>query len=125
MAWLGLALTIGGFLAYFGAAMQLALFQHVPWLFLAVMVLGVSLAAWQLIRRPTLGAGVATTLSVAAFAFAFWYLFSYSIFDAREARPRIGDAFPVFSLPTSQGGTFRLEDARDKYLLLLFYRGSW
>ena len=126
MAWLGLLLTVAGFLAYFAAASWAALFQHVPWAFLAVMAVGVALALVGLVRRPGVGPGTATVLSVGVFTLACWYLFSYSVFAAREMRPGVGEKAPAFAaLPTSTGGTFRLEDAREEYLLLLFYRGGW
>lgn len=126
MSWLGLLLTAGGFVAYFAAARAFALFERVPWAFLGVMGLGVALALAGLARAPRLGTAVGAALTVGVFGFACWYLFSYSMFGAREARPAVGDPFPAFGpLPTSRGGTFRLEDARGSYLLLLFYRGAW
>lgn len=126
MSWLGLALTLGGFVGYFVAASRFALFETVPWAFLAVMTLGLVLAVAGVVRRPQALSAVGAALAVGVFAFASWYLFSYSIFGPRETRPAVGDPFPAFAaLPTSTGGTFRLEDARGQYLLLLFYRGSW
>ena len=122
----GLALVLGGFVAYFVAAARFALFETVPWGFLAVMTLGLALAVAGVVRRPRPRSAVGAALAVGVFAFASWYLFSYSIFGPRETRPGPGDPFPTFAaLPTSTGGTFRLEDARGEYLLLLFYRGAW
>jgi peroxiredoxin len=126
VAWLGLLVVVVGFGGYFVAASELALFQMIPWPFLAVMAVGLAVALGALVRRPRVGSGLAAVLAVGVAGFAGWYLFSYSIFDARETRPAVGDRLPTFpALPTSTGGTFRLEDARGSYLLLLFYRGSW
>lgn len=126
MSWLGLLVALAGFVGYFVAASRFALFEMVPWAFLGVMAVGLALAVVGVVRRPRLVSSVGAALTVGVVAFAGWYLFSYSIFDARETRPAVGDRFPSFAaLPTSTGGTFRLEDARGKHLLLLFYRGSW
>jgi len=126
MTWLGLLVTLGGFVGYFAAAGRFAVFQIVPWAFVAVMTLGVVVAGIGIARRPGIVAGIGAALTIGVFAFAGWYLFSYSVFDGRETRPAVGDPFPtVAALPTSAGGTFRVADAREQYLLLLFYRGSW
>jgi len=125
LTWLGPLLVVGGFLAYFASVSTFALYQRVPWAFLLVMAVGLVISIVQLARRPSIlrGAGAAVSFTIAALA--AWYLFAYSMFDAREARPRVGEAFPSFALPTSAGGTFRLEDARGRWLMLLFYRGDW
>ncbi len=126
MSWLGLLLTVGGFAAYLAAVSRFAFFAPVPWAFLAVMTLGVVLSVVGFGRRPGVLPGIGAALTLAAFAGASWYLFAYSIFDAREVRPAVGDRFPDFGpLPTSTGGTFRLADARGEHLVLLFYRGAW
>jgi hypothetical protein len=125
LTWLGPLLVVGGLLAYFAAAMNFALFQRVPWAFLLVMGAGLALSARQLVRGPSLGRGVGMLASLAFFAVGAWYLFGYSMYGAREDRPTVGDPFPPFALATSDGGTFRLEDGRGRYLMLLFYRGDW
>jgi peroxiredoxin len=47
------------------------------------------------------------------------------MYGDREDRPRVGDRFPAFRLPTSDGGVFDLAAGRGKRHLLIFYRGSW
>jgi len=122
---LGPLLVVAGFLAYFAAAMSLALFQRVPWGFLLVMAGGLTLSLLRLVRGPSVGRATAAVASVVLCGFAGWYLFSYSMLGVREDRPRVGDPFPSFALAASDGSTFRLEDARERYLMLLFYRGDW
>jgi len=126
VSWLGLLIAFAGVAGYFVMVGTIGNFQIVPWAFLAVMAVGVVLAVGGFVRAPRVGAGIALGLAVAVTGFANWYLFSYSIFAGRETRPAVGDVLPSFGpLPTSVGGTFRLEDARGRYLLLLFYRGAW
>ena len=47
-------------------------------------------------------------------------------FYAQEA-PKIGDQAPRFTLPTSEGGEFSLDDAlaKGKPVVVYFYRGFW
>ena len=47
------------------------------------------------------------------------------MYAAREDRPRVGERFPDFALPASDGGAFHLAEARGRRLLILFYRGAW
>jgi AhpC/TSA family len=122
---LGPLLVLGGFLAYFAAVTKFALFERVPWAFLLVMSAGLALSVRQLVRGPSLGRGVGMLASIAFFGLGAWYLFGYSMSGTREDRPNVGDPFPSFALATADGGTFRLEDGRGRYLMLLFYRGDW
>jgi len=57
--------------------------------------------------------------------FACWFLFSFSMYGPREDRPRVGERFPDFTLPASDGSTFSLAAARGRRLLVLCYRGDW
>ena len=122
---LGPLLALGGFALYFVAMSRFALWERIPWAFLAVSCAGAVWSVWWLWRAPGLARGAAAATAVAAFAFSGWYLLSFSMFGAREDLPRVGDSLPAFELPTSDGGTFRLADARGSWLLLLFYRGDW
>jgi len=79
--------------------------------------------------RVTAGAGAGTAigagLALGILAFACWFLFSFSMYDPREDRPRVGEPFPDFTLPASDGSTFSLAAARGHPLLVLCYRGDW
>jgi hypothetical protein len=122
---LGPLLAAGGFALYFAAMSRFALWERIPWGFLALSSAGALWSVVWLARAPGLARGAAAALAVAAFGFSAWYLLSYSMFGPREDSPRVGDPFPGFELATSDGGTFRLADARGRWLLLLFYRGDW
>jgi hypothetical protein len=122
---LGPLLAAGGFALYFAAMSRFALWERVPWAFLAVSSAGALWSLWWLARAPGVARGAAALFAVGALAFSGWYLLSYSMFGPREDVPRVGDALPAFELPTSDGGSFGLADARGRWLLLLFYRGDW
>src|SRR5262249_49460024 len=71
-----------------------------------------------------IGSLIAAVVSAALFAFLVWFFFGYSMYGAREDRPRVGERFPEFRLPTSEGGVFDLAAERGKQHLLIFYRGA-
>lgn len=118
-------LAAGGPLLYVAASTRLVLWRRVPWEFLGLSAAGVLLGVWRLTRTPGLGSAVAALLATALFAFFCWWIFSGSMYGAREDRPRVGDRFPDFTLPASSGPPFSLAAARGRRLLVLFYRGAW
>jgi hypothetical protein len=118
-------LAIGGFVAYFLVTTRLGIYRSVPWEYLAVIAAGAGLGAWRLARAPGLASGLSALLSAGVLGFALWYLLGYSMYAAREERPRAGDRFPDFTLADSTGGSFHLGELRGKRVLLLFYRGDW
>jgi hypothetical protein len=122
---LGPLLAAGGFVLYFAAVSRWALWERIPWQFLAISAAGAIWSIGWLARAPGFVRGAAAVAAVGAFGFSGWYLLSFSMFGPREDVPRVGDPFPAFELLASDGGTFRLADARGRWLLLLFYRGDW
>jgi hypothetical protein len=122
---LGPLLAAGGFALYFVAMSSLALWERIPWPFLAISSAGAVWSVWWLARAPGLVRGAAAFAAVAALGFSGWYFLSFSMFGSREEVPRVGDPLPAFELPASDGATFRLADARGRWLLLLFYRWDW
>jgi hypothetical protein len=118
-------LAVAGFVLYVVVTTRFAIWREVPWEFLAVSAAGVALGAWRLVRRPSLATGVAAVAAVGAAGFFAANVFVLSSLGPREERPRVGERFPEFTLPTSTGGTYGLADARGKKLLVLCYRGDW
>ena len=118
-------LAAAAFGLYFLLTFRLAIYRRIPWETLAVMACAIGLALWQVGRAPGAGTAGAALATVGIVGFACWFLFSFSMYGAREDRPRVGDRFPDFALPASDGGAFRLADARGRRLLILFYRGAW
>jgi hypothetical protein len=51
---------------------------------------------------------------------------AYGDYPAAAGAPALGERFPDFELPLSDGGTYRLADARRAGpVLVMFYRGFW
>ena len=125
VALLGPLLVLSGFGLYMAANTVLGRFRRIPWEFLAVSALGVVAAVFVATREPGPAATIGAATSVVLFGLLLWFLFGYSMYAAREDRPRVGDRFPQFRLPTSDSGSFDLASERGKRHLLLFYRGSW
>jgi hypothetical protein len=118
-------IAIAGFGLYFLASFKLALYRRVPWEFLSITAAGAALGVYQLYRAPGLATAASAALSAGVLGFACWFLFSFSMYGPREDRPRVGDTFPSFTLPASDGSTFSLAEARGRRLLVLCYRGDW
>lgn len=51
---------------------------------------------------------------------------AYGAFSDAPDAPGVGDVIPDFSLPRTDGKTFKLSRAlKDREALLIFYRGHW
>jgi hypothetical protein len=116
--------SIAGFAAYFLATFKLALYRRYPWEFLAVIAAGAVLGAVAFVRAPSAGRAAGALASAGVLGFACWFLFAFSMYGRREDRPRVRERFPDFTLPASDGGSFRLAAERRPRLLVL-YRGAW
>ena len=111
--------------AYFLATFRLAVYRRVPWEWLAVMAAAGLFAAVHAVRAPGVGTIVSAAVTFVVLVFTIWFLLSFTMYGPREDRPRVGERFPDFSLPASDGTTFSLAAARGRRLLLIFYRGAW
>ena len=118
-------LSIAALGLYFLLCFRFAVWRRVPWEFLAVTFAGAGLGVYQVARAPGVATAAGAVLAVGVAAFGCWFIFSFSLYGAREDRPRPGDPFPDFSLPASDGTRFALGDAHGRRLLILFYRGAW
>lgn len=118
-------LAIGGAAAYMLLTLNAGLYWRVPWPFLAVIVAAAALGVALLLRRPGFATAVSALLSAGVLALSLWWVFSYSMFAPREDRPRVGDVFPEFALPSAKGGTFSLSGRDGRRHLVLLYRGDW
>src|SRR5262245_41514205 len=122
---LGPILVIAGFALYMTTNVQLGRFRRIPWEFLAVSASGVLHSLGYFVTIPALSTGIAAAISVALGGVLGWFFFVFSMYGPREERPRVGDRFPDFILPASDGGVFDSAAARGRRQLLIFYRGSW
>jgi hypothetical protein len=118
-------LAVAGFGLYMLATLRLAVWRRYPIEFVALSALGAIIGIVGFARDPGLATGLGAGLALAIVAFMCWFLFSFSMYGPREDHPRPGDRFPDFTLPTSDGRSFSLAEARGRRLILLFYRGAW
>jgi hypothetical protein len=125
LALLGPLVVLSGFGLYLASNTLLGRFRRIPWEFLAISATGVTAAVLLVAREPGTATTVGAAASVVLFALLLWFFLGYSMYAAREDRPRVGDRFPQLRLPTSDGAVFDLAAERGKRHLLLFYRGSW
>lgn len=125
IVFLGPLLVVLGFGLYMITNVWLGRFRRLPWEFLALSTVGAVFSAGLALSAPSTSAAVAALASAALLAFFYWFFFSFSMYGAREDRPRVGDPFPAFRLPDSQGALFDSISGDGKRRLLIFYRGSW
>jgi len=118
-------IAAGGFGLYFLTSFRLARYRRTPWEFLAIIAAGAGLGVHLVWRAPGIGTALSALLSVGILGFACWFLFSFSMYGPREDRPHVGERFPDFTLPASDGSAFSLAEARGRRLLVLCYRGDW
>jgi hypothetical protein len=123
--WIGPLLVAAGFGCYMATNVWLGRFRRMPWEFIALAALGVLHALGLWIVRPGAASAVSALVTFSLFGFLVWFFFRFSMYGAREDRPRVGDRFVEFRLPTSDGGVFDFAAERGKRHLLIFYRGSW
>jgi len=125
MTLLGPTLVVAGFALYMAANVWLGRFRRVPWEFLTVSAAGALLSLSRAFTAPSGSTVVAAGVSVVLSGLLVWFFFSFSMYGPREDRPRVGDRFPDFRLPASDGEMFDSATAGRNRRLLIFYRGSW
>jgi len=122
---IGPIVVLSGFGFYVGTNVWLGRFRRLPFEFLAVSVAGAVYAVWHAFAVSSIAAGISALVSVGLLGGLCWMWFWYSMYGEREDRPRVGDAFPEFRLPASDGSLYAFAAADRKRRLLIFYRGSW
>ena len=122
---IGPIVVLSGFGLYVATNVWLGRFRRLPFEFLAVSAAGAAYAVVHAVTVPSMGATASALVSVALLGGICWMWFSYSMYGEREDRPRVGDVFPEFRLPASDGSLYAFAAADRKRRLLIFYRGSW
>ena len=122
---LGPSLVLSGFGLYMASNVWLGRFRRRPWGFLAISALGGVLAVARAISMPSSATFVAAVVTVTMLGALYWFFFSFSMYARREDRPRVGETFPSFALPASDGSLYDSSAQRPRRRLYIFYRGSW
>jgi len=121
----GPLLILSGFGLYMASNVWLGRFRRTPWEFLAVSALGGVLAVVRAGTTPSATTFIIALVSIAMLGALYWFFFSFSLYAPREDRPRVGEAFPSFVLPASDGSIYDSSVERGRRRLYIFYRGSW
>jgi hypothetical protein len=122
---LGPLLVISAFALYMATNVWLGRFRSNPWEFFALALVGAGFSIARAVAVPSTATATVAALSVLGVGALYWFFYAFSMYEAREDRPRVGDTFPAFRLPSSDGEMYDSACARGKPQLLIFYRGSW
>jgi predicted membrane channel-forming protein YqfA (hemolysin III family) len=102
------------------------IYRRIPYeqyLLMGVATLLAFYAVWQDRSILTL---VALAVSALVLGVLIWFIHFESKFPRARLKIKIGERFPSFSLPDSQGGVYESDRKRgEKSALYLFYRGDW
>jgi hypothetical protein len=80
--------------------------------------------AW--LQDPSWVTGAPPFIAALVAGFLVWYVHVGTVFPRSELHIKVGDRFPDFSLPDSDGKTVTANDLGGKRsALYLFYRGDW
>ena len=129
VGWLSLVAAVGG-LATFAAHLldALNLRHKYPLLVVLCGLVCLPLSAFCLWREPSEAVLVRLSLPLLLTLMLWFYTFYFSVFHGgqRVSKLRIGDRFPDFALPDTEGRPVTLASvvARGP-ALLLFYKGDW
>ncbi len=122
---IGPLVVVSGLGLYFGANFWLGRFERVPYGAIAISLAGGIYSVMRAFVAPSATAIAAALASIGLLAFLYWFYFSFSMYAEREDRPRVGDRFPSFVLPASDGSLYDSAAAKPTRRLYIFYRGSW
>lgn len=131
---LGLVLSLGGFLSYFLYFARFPALRDFPWVNLPLVIVGLIFALsgtygifkdgrGYLLKAAGLGG---TVLSVACLGVFSWYVFVMSsTMPTVGVIPDVGNIAPPIALADQGGKLFTLESFKGKQVVVAFYRGYW
>lgn len=132
--WLGPAVTFSGAVSYFTVFVRYPTLRDFPWVNLPLVLLGVALSAFGLLRAfrrsPVFGgkrlgtAGFTLSLILGGLFVFYVFSFSYRLPDPTLTSRTLSDV-QDFSLSDHRGRPFHLGELRGRKVVLIFYRGHW
>jgi hypothetical protein len=127
--WLSLPAAAAGLVAFAGHFVDVLSLRHrYPPLIVAGGAACALLSGICLWREPSAVLLVRLGLPLLLTGLLWFYTFYFSVFHGgqRVSRLRVGDTFPDFALPDSEGRLVtRAAAVADGPALLLFYKGDW
>jgi peptidoglycan/LPS O-acetylase OafA/YrhL len=125
-AWIGPLVALVGFFSYFTLAVRFPDLRDSAIVNLVLVLLGVAIAAWGVLRRRNwkswVGFGAAS--AVALFFGAYIFAFTNQL-PPPDTAPAVGAAAPPLELPDLTGRTMSLDSLRGERVVVVFYRGYW
>ena len=125
---IALALTVASAALWWVTLRLFGIYRRVPVENYFILTGAAGIGLYALIQKPTIWNGAAFALPALSLGLAAWYLnlTAAARFPRNKLRLKLGDRFPRFSLPDSQGRPFRSESLESvSSALYLFYRGDW
>ena len=125
-AWVGPLIALIGLVTYFAVAVRFPDLRDSATVNLALVLAGVAIAAWGLLRRRNwkswIGLGVAGLVGLVFCAYVFVLT---SQLPSPDTAPVVGAAAPPIELPDLSGRKLSLDDFGGQRVLVVFYRGYW
>jgi hypothetical protein len=124
--WLGVLISVVGLISYFTFFARFPALRDVPKVNFALVLIGLALSGWGLVRRRSLWSMAGIVVSAACAGLLAFYVFvlSYGLPDTEQV-VQVGETAPAFALPDQEGRMTALEEYRGSNLVLVFYRGFW
>ncbi len=124
--WVGALISLIGLISYFTFFARFPALRDVPWLNLPLVLVGLAVSAWAVLRRRSVWsiAGLALSAICAGLLAFYVFVLSYGL-PGTERVVRVGEPAPTFALPDHEGRTTSLDQYRGSSLVLVFYRGFW
>jgi hypothetical protein len=127
--WLSLLAATGGVIAFLGHFVDVVSLQHrYPPIIVAGGAACVFLSGICLWREPSAVLVVRLGLPLLLTGLVWFYTFYFSVLHGSQlvSKLRVGDGFPDFTLPDTQGRLVtRASVVVDDPALMLFYKGDW
>ncbi len=124
--WIGMLTSVIGLLSYFFVFARFAVLRDFPWINIPLVIIGVLLSLWAILRRLNLWSIGGAVLSVFSAALLIFYVFVLSAqLPTSEGVVAVGENAPPFSLIADNGDGVTLDDFGGANIAVVFYRGFW
>lgn len=125
IATVGILLLASG-VALFYWTLGRGIYRRIPYELFALVGAAALLGVVAAIERPEVATVALFVVELAALLLLTWYVGVGARFPRGEVSVKVGDPFPHFRLPDSEGGEFDSSSLAGKSTALyLFYRGDW
>jgi hypothetical protein len=126
LAWIGVLVSLVGLLSYFSFFARFPTLRDFPWINLPMVLVGLGISAWALVRRRSVWSVTGLAMSAACAGLLTTYVFYLSNqLPGTDSVVRVGEPAPYFALPDDENHSVSLEDFAGSNLILVFYRGFW